>query len=154
MEGKMTYKECATDEDFATIFPVISQLRPSIPDVETLQKLVRAARESGGYKLMAVRTTEEEVSQPVAAVGYRFLDDITSGHFLYIDDLVVDQSHRRKQYGEEIMRQMYAIARNSDPPCVGVKLLSGHARVDAQRFYRRIGMTDAGLFFVQKIQDS
>jgi GNAT superfamily N-acetyltransferase len=54
---------------------------------------------------------------------------------LYVDDLVTDESHRSKGYGQRLLKWLFNEAR--DAGCHSVQLDTGIQRKDAQRFYER-----------------
>lgn len=69
----------------------------------------------------------------VAVAGFRLLENLAWGRFLYVDDLVTDSTERSKGYGDVLMRWLIQHARTLG--CDELHLDSGVQRFDAHRFY-------------------
>ena len=71
-------------EGAATVacFPVMRQLRLDLSEDEFLQRVARQRPQ--GYQLLAASVDGEVV----AVAGFRVLDNLAWGRFLYVDDLV------------------------------------------------------------------
>jgi len=74
----------------------------------------------------------EENGEVRAAAGYRFLESLFSGRFLYVDDLVTRSRDRSAGYGGELFDWLVEQAREKD--CEHLELDSGVQRFDAHRF--------------------
>lgn len=133
------------EQEIARCFDAISELRPHLTP-ETF--LARAAGQMGqGYSLAAV----DAGSGPFPAVaGFRFLENLGWGRFLYIDDLVTLSSARRQGYAESLFAFLMNLARDRD--CDQLHLDSGHQRHDAHAFYLREGMRISGHHFAVQIK--
>ncbi|MEH1780320.1 MAG: GNAT family N-acetyltransferase [Nostoc sp.] len=108
-------------------FPVISQLRPHLEQTKFVEKVRYQMQE--GYKLAFL----EGENQAVAVAGFRIYNCLSSGKFLYIDDLVVDELKRSHSYGQQLFQWLIEYARNHD--CKHLSLDSGVQRFAAHRFY-------------------
>ena len=80
-------------------------------------------------------------SKVVAAAGFRLLENLAWGRFLYVDDLVTDAAHRSQGHGDALMNWLMAHARAAG--CAELHLDSGVERFGAHRFYlaRRMDIT-------------
>lgn len=133
------------EPEVARCFDAISELRPHLTP-ETF--FARARSQMGqGYCLAAV----DAGSGPFPAVaGFRFLENLGWGRFLYIDDLVTRASARRQGYGESLFAFLMNLAK--DRGCDQLHLDSGHHRYDAHAFYLREGMHITGHHFAVQIK--
>ncbi|MEH1851983.1 MAG: GNAT family N-acetyltransferase [Nostoc sp.] len=117
------------ESDFQILgcFPVIYQLRPHLEQTKFVEEVRYQMKE--GYKLAFL----EVEKQAVAVAGFRIYNCLSSGKFLYIDDLVVDELKRSHSYGKQLFQWLIEYARNHD--CKHLSLDSGVQRFAAHRFY-------------------
>jgi GNAT superfamily N-acetyltransferase len=107
------------------------QLRPHLPsDYAGKMKRVFA----GGGR-MCVAVDSERV---VGVAVYRVAENTFSGVYLYVDDLVTDESERSKGVGRALMNHLDGVAREAG--CETLVLDSGVQRARAHQFYFREGM--------------
>ena len=126
----------ALAEDPAAVgrcFPTVRDLRPGLADVAAFVARVERQRE-GGYLLAYL----EDAGEVRAVAGYRFLESLSAGRFLYVDDLVSRDGERSKGYGGRLFDWLVERAREAG--CDTFALDSGVQRFDAHRFYFRKGM--------------
>ncbi len=108
--------------------PVMRQLRPLFQDPEHFVE--RVLRQQKRRYLLAFLELDGEVC---AVAGYRFLESLFSGKFLYVDDLVTREGDRSRGFGGELLDWLIKQAREYD--CENLELDSGVERFDAHRFY-------------------
>jgi GNAT superfamily N-acetyltransferase len=117
-----------TPAEIGRCFEVMRELRTHFTDrrkfVERVQRQQR-----DGYLLAFV----EDDGEVRAVAGYRFIEWLFSGRFLYVDDLVTRASDRSLGYGARLME--WLIERAREKKCSSVELDSGVQRFDAHRFY-------------------
>src|SRR4030081_502608 len=78
-----------SQDELAACFPVISQLRPDLKDgAEWVERASDMATD--GYRVLAVWDGD----QVLAVAGYRMMENLIHGHFLYVDDLVRSEGQR------------------------------------------------------------
>jgi GNAT superfamily N-acetyltransferase len=121
-----------TDVEIAASFDVMRQLRPQL-DADGYVGRVRQLMSSEGLRLLTLR--EDGTVRAVAA--YRVMDMLYCGRLLYVDDLVTDQGGRSRGYGQRLVAQLKAEARELG--CVEIQLISRVTREQAHRFYFREG---------------
>ncbi len=81
--NKIDIKLANTPGEIRRCHPVMRELRPPFQDPEEfLERVLRQQKQ--GY-LLAFLESDGEVC---AVAGYRFLESLFSGKFLYVDDLV------------------------------------------------------------------
>ena len=119
-----------TDEQIVACLPVLRQLRPHLVDPTDAVARVRRQQQSG-FRL-AYLTDGDAV---VAVTGFRLLENLAWGRFLYVDDLVTDNARRSCGHGERLLAWLIEHAKQSG--CDQVHLDSGVQRFDAHRFYLR-----------------
>jgi GNAT superfamily N-acetyltransferase len=132
-----------SDTDIAACYTVMRELRPHIAADEFLARV--RGQEASGYRLALVRDGE----QPVAAAGFRVLENLARGRFLYVDDLVTLAAHRSRGFGAKLLAWLRQRALQEN--CAQLHLDSGVQRKDAHRFYQREGMTLSSFHFAETI---
>ncbi len=124
---KTTIAHAEIESDIARCFPVMSQLRPHIPEADFVFRVRR--QQQAGYRLAYL----EAESCIRAVAGYRIGECLYSGTFCYVDDLVTDEHHRSHGFGRTLFDWLLDRARESG--CEGLELDSGVQRFAAHRFY-------------------
>jgi GNAT superfamily N-acetyltransferase len=118
-----------TEEEWREAFAVMGQLRKHL-DEEQYVALVKECREKEKYQLAAL-----EVDHSIkAVVGFQPMVTLYNGRFVWICDLITDESQRSKGYGKALLSYVHEWARG-----IGVNrvsLSSGLQRKDAHRFYK------------------
>ena len=105
------------------------QLRPFLTPESFLSSVQSQKRT--GYRLAYV----EAGGNPVAVAGFRILESLAGGRFLYVDDLVTHEKERSRGHGARLLAWLRARAEAES--CAGVHLDSGVQRKEAHRFYER-----------------
>jgi GNAT superfamily N-acetyltransferase len=133
----------ATDTEISACYPVMRELRPHVTLEQFLSRVRR--QEAAGYRLVCVQAS----AVPVAVAGFRVMENLAWGRFLYVDDLVTLPAYRSQGYGARLLAWLRAHA--AEQGCQQLHLDSGMQRKDAHRFYEREGMTKAGFHFAEII---
>jgi GNAT superfamily N-acetyltransferase len=119
-----------TDEEILSTFPTMRQLRPHLEPENYLGVIKRLQAESN-YTLVYL-----SVDKIIKAVmGFRASEALVCGPYLYVDDLVTDETARSKGYGKLLLDWAADHARQLG--CLELHLDSGVQRHDAHRFYLR-----------------
>src|SRR5215208_4750603 len=127
MEDTITISHAETQEAVERCYPVMAQLRPHLNAEEFVEQTMRQM--SDGYALLFAA-----VNGAVAGVaGYRILENLAWGRFLYVDDLVTDEAWRSNGVGGALLDFLTAAARENE--CRELHLDSGVQRFRAHRFY-------------------
>ncbi len=129
-----------TDIEIAACYPVMRELRPHIAESEFLARVRR--QENAGYRLALV----QEPEAVVAVAGFRLIENLAWGHFLYVDDLVTLPACRSQRHGAKLLAWLTEYAAKAG--CLQLHLDSGIQRKEAHRFYAREGMTMTGFHFM------
>ena len=111
----------------AECFAVMRQLRPHLVEAEFLERVRMQRRQ--GYQLLAAMVE----GGPAAVAGFRVLDNLSWGRFLYVDDLVTDEARRSLGYGGLLLDWLVEYCR--DNGLAALHLDSGVQRFGAHRFY-------------------
>ncbi|MFC3127214.1 GNAT family N-acetyltransferase [Pseudoroseomonas globiformis] len=140
----ITFRHAHSPEELVACFAVIVQLRPALDDVE--EWIDRASEMAcDGYRVLAAWDGD----QVVAVAGYRMMDNLIHGHFLYVDDLITDERRRGEGLGAGLLAELSAIGR--DEFCRRLVLDTAAGNIEAQRFYKREGMTDLAIGFIKPL---
>ncbi|MBD1869077.1 GNAT family N-acetyltransferase [Oculatella sp. FACHB-28] len=140
----MSIEFATADADIAKCFPVVVQLRPHLTETAFVEQVKR--QQENGYHLVYL---EENGVKAIA--GFRILEMLANGRFLYVDDLVSDDSERSKGHGKSLLNWLTDYARSQN--CISLQLDSGTHRVRAHRFYFRQGMAITSFHFSLKLND-
>ena len=132
-------REMVSDEEIVSTFPVMRQLRTHLDEDEYLEKIDRMRR--SGYRLAAV----VDGGRVKCVVGFRIVEFLAHGKFLYVDDLVTAENARSEGHGERMLDRLIGIAR--EERCGSLQLDSGVQRHKAHRFYFRKGMNISNYHF-------
>jgi GNAT superfamily N-acetyltransferase len=133
-----------TPSQIARCHSVMRELRPKFRT--RAQFIERVRRQQRGGYLLAYLEEEGEVH---AVAGYRILESLFSGRFLYVDDLVTRAADRSAGYGGQLLDWLSTEARGNN--CESLELDSGVQRSDAHRFYFTKRMKIAAYHFSRPI---
>ncbi|MCY1054455.1 GNAT family N-acetyltransferase [Nannocystis sp. SCPEA4] len=137
---EISLRHAEQDDELRACFAAMVALRPGLQDAEELRTRVRR-QQAQGYRLLAAWRAEEALG----LAGYRELENLIYGRFVYVDDLVVREDVRREQLGERLLAAVAAEARRLG--CARLVLDTGLGNALAQRFYFRQGMLAVGMHF-------
>ncbi|WP_156292113.1 GNAT family N-acetyltransferase [Oceanobacillus salinisoli] len=127
-EQTVRIKKLKTEEEWREAFSVMKQLRTHLEETAFLQ-LVKEANEKDHYILAALYVHD----QIAAVIGFMPMITLYNGRFIWVCDLVTDEQHRSKGYGEKLLSYVERWA--SDHGYGIVSLSSGLQRTEAHRFY-------------------
>ena len=116
---------------FNALRRLLPQLAPDseLPDEKTFKKILK----SGSTHFFIAELDNKEIAGILTLVTY----DIPSGHKVWIEDVVVDESQRGKGYGREMM--LYAISYAGSTGAKSIELTSRPSRIAANQLYRQLG---------------
>jgi GNAT superfamily N-acetyltransferase len=134
-----------TDAEIAACHPVMAELRPHIATPEDL--VARVRRQEGEGYILAYRARG---GRPAACAGYRYVEMLAHGRFLYVDDLVTLEAERSTGHGDALMDWLEAEARRAG--CGSLQLDSGTQRTAAHRFYFRKRMVVPSFHFSRSLK--
>ncbi|MEG3936607.1 GNAT family N-acetyltransferase [Microcoleus sp. S36b_A3] len=123
----MSIQLAKSDSQILECFPILAQLRPHLKQEDFLEKVQR--QKQNGYQLAFL----ERDAQIFAVAGFCIDECLAWGRFLYVYDLVVDETVRSKGYGQNLFEWLIEFGRHHD--CKELHLDSGVQRFDAHRFY-------------------
>jgi GNAT superfamily N-acetyltransferase len=140
----MNIRLATTDIEIAACYPVMRELRPHVAEDAFLSRV--RGQEGAGYRLACVEAAEGVV----AVAGFRILENLAWGRFLYVDDLVTLPDHRSKGHGARLLAWLRGCGIKEG--CGQLHLDSGTHRTDAHRFYEREGMRMSSFHFAENIR--
>ncbi|MCM3236495.1 GNAT family N-acetyltransferase [Heyndrickxia oleronia] len=126
-------KVMKSDSEIMATFSTFKQLRPHLIEDKFLEK-IRRMQENYGFNLVAIIENDEVKG----AAGYRITESLAWGNYFYVDDLITDESSRRKGYAKILWDWLISQAKEND--CEQFHLDSGVHRHDAHRFYLKGGL--------------
>ena len=135
-----------TPEEIGRCHSVMRELRSHFDDVDKFVERVERQQHEG--YLLAFVEADGEVR---AVAGYRFLESLFSGKFLYVDDLVTRSTDRSGGFGGQLLDWLIEQARAHG--CEQLELDSGVQRFDAHRFYFAKRMKISSYHFAINLKD-
>jgi GNAT superfamily N-acetyltransferase len=123
-------KIAESDADIQRCYPIMLQLRPHLKANEFVSRV--RSQYKGGFHLAYA---SDAGGAPHAVTGFRILENLMQGVFLYVDDLVTDADDRSKGWGQLLFDWLVDYARAHG--CNTLELDSGVQRHGAHRFYLR-----------------
>ncbi|MDZ7961513.1 MAG: GNAT family N-acetyltransferase [Aulosira sp. DedQUE10] len=124
----MTYITLAkSDAEIELCFAIMQALRPHLIASDFVNRIRR--QEQQGYRLAYL----EDEGTIRAVAGFRISESLSWGKFLYVDDLVTQESDRSLGYGTTLFHWLLDYAKAN--ACEQLHLDSGVQRFAAHRFY-------------------
>lgn len=124
----MKLKQIVDEAELVDFTSIMIELRAHIDTHEEIVKRLRTQM-SLGYCLIGCW----EKDLPVAVAGYRVLEGLTHGKYMYVDDFVVSSDVRNKGIGSKLLDHLLHQA--SRERCNKLILDSGISNHLAQRFF-------------------
>lgn len=128
----MDIRLATTDHEINACFQAMSALRPQLQHHDFVVKVKR--QQVQAYQLAYIMVAEEVK----CVAGFRILENMRIGKFLYVDDLSTVEHARSNGYGKAMLQWLIDYAKQH--ACVELRLDSGVTRHEAHRFYFRHGM--------------
>jgi ribosomal protein S18 acetylase RimI-like enzyme len=136
------FRHAESEAELITCHPLMRELRPHL---DSAQAFVRRARlqQAQGWRLLALWNSDS----PIALAGYRWMDNLVHGRFLYVDDLVTAEAARSQQLGGALLAELERMAVTDGAKKLVLDTAMANAR--AQRFYFRCGLLATALHFTK-----
>lgn len=139
-----TFLHLEDPQALAASFELMRVLRPHLSSVEAYTE--QLLRQTGqGYRLLAV----QDDTKIVGLAGYRELENLLYGRFIYVDDLVISPDLQRSGLGAQLLNAVREEARQRG--CEHFVLDTGLHMPLAQRFYFRQGLLAHGMHFTERL---
>ncbi|MGE8346489.1 GNAT family N-acetyltransferase [Pseudomonas helleri] len=142
-----TFQLLETSTDQRASFDLMRVLRPHLSDPDAyVAQLSRQTRQ--GYRLLAISNGQGMVG----LAGYRELENLIYGRFIYVDDLVISPQLQGSGVGATLLNAVReeAVRRG----CDHFVLDTGLHMALAQRFYFRQGLLARGMHFTEKLSEA
>ena len=123
--------EACTVAEVNRCYPLMNILRPLLIESEFSDQVSR--QQEQGYHLVMLQ--EDHI--PVSLLGYRLVENLIVGKFLYVDDLVTDPDLKQRGYASRLLNWAVEVAKQHN--CCAVQLDSGFGNIDAHRLYLNQG---------------
>lgn len=145
MTSEVQLRAFSTAPDLETCFELMKMLRPMlVSPAQFAEQIARQMHQD--YQLLGA----VQDGKLIGLIGYRNLENLLYGRFIYVDDLVVDPSVRHLGLGARLLDNVreQAVVQG----CAHLVLDTGLHMPLAQRFYFREGLLAKGMHFVQPLQ--
>jgi GNAT superfamily N-acetyltransferase len=121
-----------SDQQIRGCFAAMAELRPQLKADQFVERIKR--QQAQGYRLVYL----QHEGECVCCAGFRILENLAWGKFLYIDDLVTRETDRSRGFGAILLNWLADFACNEG--CQEMHLDSGTQRTGAHRFYFKAGL--------------
>lgn len=142
-----TFQLLDTPKNQRASFDLMRVLRPHLSDPDAyVAQLSRQTRQ--GYRLLAISNGQGMVG----LAGYREIENLIYGRFIYVDDLVISPQLQGSGVGATLLNAVReeAVRRG----CDHFVLDTGLHMALAQRFYFRQGLLARGMHFTEKLSEA
>ena len=133
----------STDAEIQATKSMMEQLHPNLRDLSMLEyvQTVKLQQKEVGYRLAVL----SDQDRAVCAAGFRICRSLAWRKFLYVDDLVTEDAHRSRGFGDAMFAWLIGTARDCN--CDELRLDAATYRTAAHRFYLRERMEIAAFHF-------
>lgn len=144
METNLRFDYLTEENQLGSAFALMKELRPHLSD-KAMFCAQMARQFQQRYQLLGARLGDDLVG----LIGFRALENLLYGRFVYVDDLLVTTAQRRSGIGAQLLATVRRVAREKG--CAHLVLDTGLHMPLAQRFYFREGLLAKGMHFVQAL---
>lgn len=143
-----TVREISDGHELQAAAATLLHLRPHYVEPQALADAIVRQHEHG-YRLLG--SFPEEHAAPAAVAGFRIVENLAWGRFLYVDDLVTAPEHRGAGHASTLLTALDQLG--TDERCAGLHLDSGVGddRREAHRRYFGHGMRISGYHFAKPL---
>lgn len=143
-DTRISLRHADTQDELRACYAAMKQLRPHLQsESEFMERVTRQFAQ--GYRLLAAWQRGEAI----ALAGYRLQENLISGKFLYVDDLVTVEQARGNKCGARLLNALTDIAEDSG--CERFVLDTALSNALAQRFYFRQGLLTGAIRFSKPV---
>ncbi|MGB3617835.1 MAG: GNAT family N-acetyltransferase, partial [Catalinimonas sp.] len=114
----------ATKEDVPALFDLIKELavfEKAVREVETSKEDL--LRDGFGERPLFGAYVAEQGGEVVGAAFYYWRYSTWKGKMLYLEDLIVNEAHRRRGLGDRLFEQMVRVATENDANGISLQVL-------------------------------
>lgn len=130
------------DEETGACFEAMRCLRQDLQNRNDFVEQVNRQRREAGYILLAAHDEHRRI---VGVAGFRRLENLMHGVYMYVDDLATLEQYRGQGVGKQLM--LWIISRARDIRCKKVLLDTGIANEAAHFFYSKVGFSKTAIRF-------
>jgi GNAT superfamily N-acetyltransferase len=135
----------ATEADAKHVEPLLAELGYPSRAIDIRDRLRRSLRSDGSCFLLA-----QSASEVVGLLSAELVPYFPSGSTICrVTGLVVSAHHRGQGVGEELLAGAADFARKHH--CSGIEITSAEHRLDAHRFYQRLGFSRTSFRFFRAL---
>lgn len=133
--------------DTRLAFAAMRELRTHLKSEDGFVQRVDEVQRPQGYRLIG--SFEPDVEEAAAVAGFWTSNCLAAGFYLYVDDLVTQETYRGQGHAGALLDWMAEEAQRLG--CQAVRLDSATHRHDAHRFYLKHGMDIVSFHFLRTV---
>jgi GNAT superfamily N-acetyltransferase len=135
----------ATQADAEPVASLLTELGYASTAAEVVDRVQHSRHSETSWLLLA-----QSADDVIGLISAELVPYFPNGSTVCrITALVVAAKHRSRGVGEKLLTRAAEFAR--DHSCSGIELTSAHHRLDAHRFYERLGFSPASLRFFRSL---
>lgn len=135
----------ATEADADPVAALLTELGYASTAADVVDRMQRALHSDTSYLLVA-----QSGHDVIGLIAAELVPYFPNGSTVCrVTALVVASQNRRRGLGEQLLARATDFAR--DHGCSGIELTSAHHRLDAHRFYERLGFSRTSLRFFRSL---
>lgn len=135
----------ATQADAGPIASLLTELGYAATAADVIDRVQRSLHSATSWLLLA-----QSASDVIGLISAELVPYFPNGSTVCrVTALVVAAQHRRRGLGEKLLAHVTDFAR--EHRCSGIELTSAHHRLDAHRFYERLGFSRTSLRFFRPL---
>ncbi len=124
-----------TEHDLPELAALYQQLLPNDFSIQKMQQVLGNNRQNPNHTVLIAKVDGKVVGSLLAMTCEMLFGQCKS--FMVIEDVVVDQQHRRLGVGTALLRTIEGQARETG--CAYIMLITESGQVDTRRFYQSNG---------------
>lgn len=132
----ITIREARTDDDYYKAYPIVKQLLPDL-DMQLYTSRAFVARATGYRMFMAI-----DGDDVVGVIGIVPNYNLHDGFSMFLEHVIVDEKHRGKGYGQQLIA--FAEARARDEGCKIIELDTDYDAEVGMKMYEKMGFVKYG----------
>lgn len=140
----ITIREARTDDDYYRAYPIVKQLLPDL-DMQLYTSRAFIARATGYRMYIAL---EGEIL--VGAIGIVPNYNLHDGFSMFLEHVIVDEKHRGKGYGQQLIA--FAEARARDEGCKIIDLDTDYDADVGMKMYEKMGFVKYGYCYEKRLE--
>jgi len=124
-----------TEKDLPQLADLYQQLIPNEISIPKMKAILENNRDNANHLVLVAREYRKVVGSLLSVTCEMLFGQCKS--FMVIEDVIVDEAHRRSGVGAALIQYIEMYAKNNN--CSYIMLVTDTDRIESQQFYRALG---------------